>query len=74
MTAQANRTARGRWFLGHVAVYLVVNAGLFIVDWIGGGGWWFFWVLLGWGVVLVVHALVAFGWGITGVSAQPMRR
>ena len=45
----------------HVLVYLVVNAGLFGINYLTRGddaGWWFQWPLLGWGIGLLVHILV----------------
>ena len=44
----------------HLLVYLVVNAGLFGINWVttsGDGGWWFYWPLLGWGIGLGIHLL-----------------
>jgi hypothetical protein len=48
-------------FYTHLAVYLVINLGLFLIDFVTGGGWWFFWPLIGWGVGLTIHAVVVFG-------------
>jgi hypothetical protein len=48
-------------FYTHLAVYLVVNLGLFLIDLASDGGWWFFWPLIGWGVGLAIHAFVVFG-------------
>lgn len=45
----------------HLLVYVVINAGLFALNWFttgGEGGWWFVWPLAGWGIGLLVHALV----------------
>jgi len=44
----------------HVLVYLVINAGLFGINWVttgGDGPWWFYWPLLGWGIGLGIHLL-----------------
>ena len=45
----------------HILIYLVVNAGIFGVNWVttgGDGPWWFYWSLLGWGIGLAVHLVV----------------
>lgn len=50
-------------FYIHVLVYLVVNLGLFAINALsrgGDGGWWFYWPLAGWGIGLLIHALVTF--------------
>ncbi len=44
----------------HVMIYLVVNAGLFVIDAVSGDGWWFYWPLLGWGIGLGAHAVAVF--------------
>ena len=46
-----------REFWGHLAVYLVVNAGL-IVIWAmtSGGYFWPVWPILGWGIGVAAHA------------------
>jgi hypothetical protein len=46
-----------RDFYMHLMWYLVVNLGLFAIDAATPGGPWFFWPLIGWGVVVVMHAL-----------------
>ena len=45
----------------HVLVYVVVNLGLFALNWFqrgDDGGWWFQWATLGWGIGLLIHVLV----------------
>lgn len=48
----------------HTLVYVVVNIGLFGINWLTrsqGGTWWFVWPLMGWGIGLLVHIVtVAF--------------
>ncbi len=44
----------------HLLVYVVVNAGVFGINWVttgGDGPWWFYWSLLGWGIGLGIHLL-----------------
>ena len=48
-------------FYGHLTSYVLVNAGLFLVDVFTGDGWWFYWPLLGWGIAVVAHGIRAFG-------------
>lgn len=57
-----------RGFYVHLLVFIVVNAFLFALNLITSAGqWWFYWPLLGWGVGLALHAVVALGadnwWG-----------
>ena len=50
-----------REFWGHLAVYLVVNAGL-IVIWAmtSGDYFWPVWPMLGWGIGLAAHAATVY--------------
>lgn len=47
---------RRKRFLQSIYTYVVVNAGLFIIDIMAGPGWWVQWVLAGWGIVLALGA------------------
>jgi len=49
-------TARKQRFLQSMYTYVVVNAGLFVIDIMSGPGWWVQWVLAGWGVALALGA------------------
>jgi hypothetical protein len=50
------RVAAKRSVQAHLAVYVIVNAGLFGLDWFTGGGIeWAYWPLFGWGIGLVSH-------------------
>ncbi len=50
-----------RDFYVHLAVYLVVNTGLVIIDLAQGDGLqWAQWVIFGWGIGLVAHAVSVF--------------
>lgn len=52
-------------FYTHLAVYLAVNAGLFLINVVTSSNWWFYWPMLGWGIGLAVHAMTIFvtdGW------------
>jgi len=48
-----------RGFYVHLLTYLLVNAGLFLLNLItrDGGGWWFYWPLFGWGIGLAAHGI-----------------
>ena len=49
-------TARKKRFLQWIYTYVVVNAGLFVIDIMSGPGWWVQWVLAGWGIALALGA------------------
>jgi hypothetical protein len=46
----------------HILVFVVINAGLFFINWFtrgDDGGWWFYWPLMIWAVFgLGIHLLV----------------
>ena len=48
-------------FYGHLGTYVVIIAGLFVIDLATGDGWWFYWAAIGWGIGLAWHALSVFG-------------
>lgn len=62
---QAKRRVREiRGFYIHLAVYVLVNAFLFLLNIsTSPDALWFFWPLLGWGIALAVHAVSVFGFG-----------
>ncbi len=48
-------------FYVHLAIYLMVNIGLVLLDLIQGDGLqWAHWVVIGWGIGLVAHAVTVF--------------
>ena len=48
-------------FYTHLIVYIVINLGLFLLNFFTSRGeWWFFWPLMGWGIGLIFHALGVF--------------
>ncbi len=48
-----------RGFYSHLAVYLVVNLGLFIINRVATPrSHWFVWPLIGWGIAVALHAVV----------------
>lgn len=48
-------------FYIHAVVYLIVNAGLFLINLFTGPEWWVQWVIAGWGVGLIAHGAVVWG-------------
>jgi hypothetical protein len=45
----------------HIIVYLVINAGLFVINALtrgDDGTWWFIWPAATWGIALLIHMLV----------------
>jgi hypothetical protein len=51
-----------REFYGHLAVYIVVNLGIFLINLVTSpGAWWFYWPLFGWGIGVLIHAFSVFG-------------
>jgi len=65
-SASAERARRRlvseKGFYVHLVTYVLVIAGLFIINVLTGHGrWWFVWPAVGWGIGIAVHALSAFG-------------
>jgi 2TM domain-containing protein len=47
----------------HLLVYVVINAGLFLLNALTrgeDGSWWFVWPLAAWGIAVVINTLVVF--------------
>jgi len=55
------RLAALKGFYVHLFVFAMVLAGLAIVNLSTGGPWWVLWVLLGWGIGIVAHAMTVLG-------------
>jgi hypothetical protein len=55
------RLAALKGFYIHLLVFATVLAALFLINLATGGPWWVLWVLLGWGIGLLAHALTVFG-------------
>lgn len=64
-TRARERVEQLKGFYTHAAVFVLINIGLFIIDFVTGNGWWFYWALIGWGIGLVAHG--ANTYGVTGV-------
>jgi hypothetical protein len=59
-----------RGVYAHAAVYAIVNAALFAIDYFTPGGPWFYWPLIGWGIGLVINAFVVFAGFAPGSEAE----
>lgn len=45
-------------FVVHASMYVVMNAGMFVIWFLTGQGYpWFMWPLLGWGIGVLAHAV-----------------
>jgi len=62
-----DRVQEGKGFYAHAVMFLVANVALAVLNLAtfkkSDGIIWFIWPLIGWGVVLVVHAISVFGIG-----------
>ena len=60
--AAKSRVAQLRGFYVHLTTFIVVNAFLVTLNLLTSpDSLWFYWVLLGWGIGLVAHALQVYG-------------
>jgi len=48
-------------FYIHLAVFVVVNAVLLVINIASGTSWWVQWPILGWGIGILAHASAVFG-------------
>ena len=61
MRRAKRRVARKMGFLIHLTVFVLVNAGLWLLGSVqGGGARWNHWPLMGWGLGLAIHGIVTF--------------
>jgi hypothetical protein len=74
--ARLRRMARERAeFKQHVIVYLVINALLWGINYLTQMGsasinWWAMWPTMGWGVAVVIHAIVTYAGFNTGAMVE----
>jgi len=62
-------------FYVHFVVFLLVCAGLVVVNWLTTPEiWWAQWPLLGWGIGVLGHALCAFGGGPNFITRWRLRK
>lgn len=57
-------------FMVHLAVFLLVNTGLWLLATVGGRGHWNLWALAGWGLGLSIHGMVT----LLGLSTDGLRQ
>jgi hypothetical protein len=55
-----------RGFYIHLGIYLIVNLGIFALNWVlvqlsNEQVWFFYWPLLGWGIGVLINGFVVFG-------------
>lgn len=53
-------------FYSHLMIFVLVNAILFVVDFLSGDSWWFYWPLVGWGIGIAIHGFSVFRGGPFG--------
>jgi hypothetical protein len=68
------RVAALKGFYIHLLVFALALAGLFLINLLSGGPWWVLWVLIGWGIGVIAHALTVFGRGSQLVAAWEERK
>ena len=72
-TAAVKRLEEKRDFRTHVVTYVIVNAAMIAIWAVTGAGYfWPAWVLLGWGVGLVLHAWSV--WGEKPITEDQIER
>jgi 2TM domain len=67
------RLAALKGFYIHLLVFTLVVAGLFVINAASTDDWWAQWVLFGWGVGILAHAIAVF-WQKPRVIAQWEKR
>ena len=68
-TEARRRVQKLKRFYQHSTAYCVINFALLIIDYFTGPGTWFYWLMLGWGVVLGLHAFTVYGeWHLFGAE------
>jgi fatty acid desaturase len=68
------RLAARKGFYVHLFVFIMVLAGLAIVNLSTGGPWWVLWVLLGWGIGIVAHAMTVLGRSSQAIASWEERK
>jgi hypothetical protein len=56
LTRARERVEELKGFYIHLAIYVVINVGLYVIDFAQGDGLqWAYWVTIGWGIGILVH-------------------
>jgi fatty acid desaturase len=61
LTKARRQVAAIKGFYIHFFIFVLVMLGLAAINLSVGGPWWVLWVLLGWGIGVLAHALTVFG-------------
>jgi hypothetical protein len=63
-----DRVEEIKGFYIHFIIYIFVNIGLFLINYLTGTGtYWFYYPLIGWGIGLAAHYVAVFGFfGLLG--------
>lgn len=57
-----DRVEEIKGFYIHLIIYIFVNFGLFLINYLTGTGtYWFFYPLIGWGIGVAAHYVAVFG-------------
>jgi 2TM domain len=68
------RVAALKGFYIHLSVFVLVLAGLLVVNILTGGPWWVAWVFLGWGVGVLAHGLALSARSSRAIAAWEQRK
>jgi hypothetical protein len=68
------RVAAIKGFYIHFAIFALVLVGLFAINAASGRTWWVQWVLVGWGIGVVAHAVAVFSRASQAVAAWEERK
>jgi len=68
------RVAAIKGFYIHLAVFVMVLTGLFVVNAATAGEWWVHWVFIGWGIGLAAHAAAVYGRAPAMVASWERRK
>lgn len=61
-TKAKKSTSKLKGFYVHVVVFFLVNTGLFVLNIVASPKeFWFYWVAFVWGIIILVHAVIALG-------------
>jgi 2TM domain len=74
LAAARRRVAALKAFYIHLGVFVLVLAGLLILNSLTGGPWWVVWVFLGWGAGVLAHGLALSARGSRAIAAWEKRK
>jgi hypothetical protein len=56
----------------HLAIFLLLNLILFLIDFVTGGGWWFYWITAVWSITLLFQAFAGLKATKTAEGVKPL--